>query len=130
MSSDLYKTQTVIWKTGVGHGFQGWQLSGIKRVGKGTIELDPDKAREARDPYPAGGYKRRNFYNGGRFVVGEADGPLVSAEFPFTQAIASWNTDTPPGTWIEVQARAQINGRLTKWYSMGVWASDSSTVER
>ena len=43
----------------------------------------------------------------------------------------SWDAETPPGSWVEVSLRAQLpGGRLTKWYSAGVWAADGSTVAR
>jgi peptidase C39-like protein len=54
----------------------------------------------------------------------------MSTGFAFTEAIASWNADTPAGTWIETQIRAQLAGRWTKWYNLGIWATDSSTIER
>ncbi|MQA03248.1 MAG: peptidase C39 family protein [Streptosporangiales bacterium] len=45
--------------------------------------------------------------------------------FGTTEAVASWNADTPTGTWIEVGFRGQVtgSGRWTKWYTMGRWTS-------
>src|ERR671923_281404 len=37
---------------------------------------------------------------------------------------------TPAGTWIESQIRAQIGTHWTKWYNLGIWASDYSTIQR
>ena len=87
-------------------------------------------ASDGSDPYPAGGYNGGNFYNGGSFKVGEATSPVVPASFAFTEAIASWNADTPAGTWIETQISARFGSRWTKWYNLGIWAADTSTIKR
>ena len=71
-----------------------------------------------------------NFYNGGSFFVGEAIGPIVTPSFAFSEAIPSWNANTPNGTWIEVQLRARNGNRWTRWYNMGVWASSQDVVKR
>ena len=116
------------WRAAAG-GLSGWQRSGVRLAADGTLQLGPD-ASPGRDPYPPGGYNGHNFYNGGSFVVGEATGPVVLTSFGFFQAIASWNADTPAGTWIETLIQARIGTRWTKWYNLGVWAADSSTIER
>ncbi len=82
------------------------------------------------DPYPAGAYYEHNFYNGGSYYVKEMLGPVVESGFAFQEAIASWNVDTPAGTWEETLVRARIGSRWTKWYNLGVWASGTDTVER
>jgi len=57
--------------------------------------------------------------------------PVHSPGFGLTELVASWNADTPPGTWIEVQMRGTTNaGTLTKWYVMGRWASGDSDIHR
>ncbi len=64
-------------------------------------------------------------------MFGEVTGPLTPGPFGITRAVPSWDADTPPGSWIEVSLRAALpGGRLTKWYSAGVWAADGSTVAR
>ncbi|HKP54630.1 MAG TPA: peptidase C39 family protein [Chloroflexia bacterium] len=124
-----YKSSLTRWRAAGGQ-FRVWERAGVALDAKGALRLDPATAQSATDPYPAQGYNGRNFYNGGRFMVGEAVSPVTVASFPFTQAIASWNAETPPGTWVETQLRARTGGRWTKWYNMGVWASDNSVVER
>jgi hypothetical protein len=42
----------------------------------------------------------------------------------FTSAIASWNAQTPHGSWIEVAMRARLGSRWTAWYEMGHWSAD------
>ena len=57
--------------------------------------------------------------------------PLRPAGFGLTELVASWNADTPPGTWVEVQMRGTTNaGTLTKWYVMGRWASGDTDIHR
>ena len=57
--------------------------------------------------------------------------PVHAPGFGLTELVASWNADTPPGTWIEVQMRGTTNaGTLTKWYVMGRWASGDSDIHR
>jgi Peptidase_C39 like family len=109
-------------------GFASWETAGAVRTAGGRITLDPPSAQPGSDA--AGAYQGRNFYNGGAYTVGEATGPLIPAGFGFSRAVASWDADTPPGTWIEVLARAQRGGRLTRYYNLGVWAADGSTVGR
>jgi hypothetical protein len=57
--------------------------------------------------------------------------PVHTPGFGLTELVASWNADTPPGTWIEVQMRGTTNaGTLTKWYVMGRWASGDGDIHR
>lgn len=41
----------------------------------------------------------------------------------FSSAIASWNVSTSDGGWIEVQLRARVGDRWTRWYEMGHWSA-------
>jgi deazaflavin-dependent oxidoreductase (nitroreductase family) len=111
-------------------GFAGWQMRGVSRAADGTLQFQQATASAETDPYAPGTYQGRNFYDGGGFFVGEATSPIVTTPFAFTEAIASWNASTPPGTWIEMQIRARFNTRWSRWYNLGVWASDHSTIER
>ena len=110
--------------------FAAWELNGVRLNSEGELELDPTAARSESDPYGPGGYYGHDYYNGGSFLVGEALGPIVSTTVTFTQAIASWNVQTPAGTWVETQIQAKLGDRWTKLYSLGVWAADASTIER
>lgn len=124
-----YQTGFTGWRAADG-AFSKWTLSGVTVNTKGSLQLDPAFDVAGTDPYPPGSYYGHNYYNGGSFYVGEATSPEIPASFGFKEAIASWNADTPAGTWIEIQLRAWIAGRWTKWYIMGIWSSDTSTVER
>jgi hypothetical protein len=102
----------------------------VSLTADGSFQMDPQTASTGTDPYAPGAYNGGNFYNGGSFRVGEATSPVMSAGFGFREAIASWEAETPTGTWVETQLRAQISGVWTKWYNLGVWAADGSTVRR
>jgi hypothetical protein len=124
-----YQTGFVRWRA-ADSGFGGWTLSGVTLDSAGALQLDTATATSGTDLYPAGGYYGGNYYNGGSFVVGEATSPIMSTAFNFTEAIASWNAETPPGTWIEVQFSAQYGTRWSKPYILGIWAADTGTIQR
>jgi hypothetical protein len=126
---DTYQTGFIRWRA-ADAGFADWSLDGVKRNAKGELELDPATASPGSDPYAAGTYNEGNYYNGGSFFVGEAFSPEISTAFRYRNAIASWNASTPPGSWIEVQFRARYGARWSKWYVLGIWASDDSTIRR
>ncbi|HYO52318.1 peptidase C39 family protein [Archangium sp.] len=117
------------WKASQG-GFSSWQRSGVALAADGSLQVDPQTAVLGTDPYAPGGYNGGNFYNGGSFRVGEATSPVMTTSFGFREAIASWEAETPTGSWVETQIRVQISGVWTKWYNLGVWAADYSTVRR
>jgi hypothetical protein len=119
-----YRTSEDRWRAADG-GFASWELAGAVLSGDGSLRLEPATATSETDPYPAGGYLGGTFYNGGSYLVGSATSPVVPAGIPFAEAIASWNAETPAGTWIETQVRARAGGRFTKFYNLGVWSSGS-----
>lgn len=123
-----YQTGFVRWRA-ADNGFSGWALNGVK-LSAGALEFNPATAAAGSDPYAAGAYNGGNYYNGGSFFVGEATSPEVSTAFNFQEAIASWNASTPAGSWVEIQFRAQYGTRWSKWYTLGIWASDNSAVKR
>ena len=124
-----YRTSVVRWR-GSERAFSTWTLDGAHLGPAGRLRLDEATAAPGVDPYPAGGYLGGNYYNAGSFIVGEATSPVTASSHGFAEAITSWNADTPAGTWIEVQLRARVEGRFTKFYNLGIWAEGSSTVQR
>ncbi|MEU6728188.1 C39 family peptidase [Nonomuraea wenchangensis] len=57
-------------------------------------------------------------------------GPERAIGFPATELIASWTADLPPGSWLQVEARARNAEGLTKWYSLGRWAYAEGDIRR
>ncbi|QQC88248.1 peptidase C39 family protein [Streptomyces alfalfae] len=50
--------------------------------------------------------------------------PVHRSTVPATELIASWNADTPKGTWLQTELRGTYDdGKKTPWYVMGRWAS-------
>ncbi|MGA8112108.1 MAG: C39 family peptidase [Actinocatenispora sp.] len=48
-----------------------------------------------------------------------------------TELVASWNADTPAGTWIQIEMQGNYNdGKTTPWYVMGRWASGDGDIRR
>ena len=125
-----YQTGFVHWRADQG-GFGQWTLNGgVKLNASGALEFNAATASPGTDPFGVGGYNGRNDYHGGSFLVGEAISPEHLTIFNYKEAIASWNAATPAGSWVEVQFRAQYGTRWSKWYILGIWASDYSTIER
>ncbi len=124
-----YQTGFLRWRAAE-NGFSDWTLSGIKLNSDGALALDPAAASADSDPCEAGSYKEGNYYNGGLFFAGEAVSPEITSLFEYKQAIASWNASTPAGSWLEIQFRAGYGARWSKWYILGIWAADYSTVRR
>ncbi|MFU8851748.1 peptidase C39 family protein [Micromonospora sp. SL1-18] len=51
--------------------------------------------------------------------------------FDATELVASWNAETPAGTWIQVELHGTYNtGQQTPWYLMGRWASGDQDITR
>jgi hypothetical protein len=122
-----YRTTTLRWRA-ADDGMAEWPRASVDLNEDGALALDPYRAAGEFDRHP-GSYHGRNYHNGAHFVTGEAMSPLTPVDFPFSAAIASWDVDTPPGSWIEMQLRVRMGQSLTKFFSLGVWASDDSTVE-
>jgi len=64
-------------------------------------------------------------------VAGTWTSPVFRTGFGFSELVASWNADTPPGTWIQVEMRGvTTKGTETKWYVLGRWAYGDDTILR
>lgn len=50
--------------------------------------------------------------------------PEIKAGIPWKELIVSWNAEAPPGSTVEVEARALLPGHETKFYIMGKWSPD------
>ncbi|GAA3868363.1 peptidase C39 family protein [Streptomyces sedi] len=57
--------------------------------------------------------------------------PAHTPAAPGSELIASWNADTPAGTFVKVEARADYaDGTQSPWYTMGIWASGDEDIHR
>jgi hypothetical protein len=101
----------------------------IVALADGTLTLADGAGHDGNDPQPSG-YHGGSFYNGTSYRYGSATSPVFVAGAAFDSVTPSFEVVTPPGTWIHVKLAARVAGTWTKAYSLGVWASDSSTVRR
>jgi hypothetical protein len=126
-----YQTGFKRWRAADG-GFEGWSMgAGAALTASGELTFDLATAgNKLSDPFTEGAYEGGNYYNAGEFYVGEATSPVMQTGFNFMEAIASWNANTPEGSWIEVQFRAQYGSRWSKWYVLGIWASGTTAIQR
>lgn len=97
----------------------------------GKASFDP-KSRlcTGKDPYSKGQYEQQNYYNGGSFYYGTLVSPIHTTGQPVQTIVPSWNALTPPGTWLQLHLRVQLNKQWTGWYKMPIWASDFSAIKR
>ncbi|HEX6336110.1 MAG TPA: peptidase C39 family protein [Jiangellaceae bacterium] len=49
---------------------------------------------------------------------------------PFTSLVPSWQSATPPGTWVEIEVQVRTAAAESRWFAMGAWAFDTSMIER
>ncbi|MFF3396501.1 peptidase C39 family protein [Streptomyces sp. NPDC002669] len=57
--------------------------------------------------------------------------PVHRSAVPATEVIASWNAETPAGTWIQVELQGHYSdGTRTPWYVMGRWAAGDGDIRR
>ncbi|MEH1169603.1 peptidase C39 family protein [Micromonospora sp. CPCC 205539] len=57
--------------------------------------------------------------------------PKTPVGFDATELIASWNAETPAGTWIQVEMQGSYtSGAQTPWYVMSRWASGDADIKR
>ncbi|MEV8543738.1 peptidase C39 family protein [Streptomyces sp. NPDC051572] len=57
--------------------------------------------------------------------------PVHRLSVPATETIASWNADTPAGTWIQIELHGTYSdGTDTPWYVMGRWAAGDQDIKR
>jgi hypothetical protein len=96
----------------------------------GALEIKAGGGHAGTDPYPAGGWHGRDYYNGGAYTFAVATSPEHVFAAPFTTATVSFEATTPPGTWVSFKVSARVAGQWTKAYDVGVWAFEKYTVAR
>src|SRR5215208_4590828 len=63
----------------------------------------------------------------GQYTFGTWTSAAYATSFPFYELVASWNANTPAGTWIQVEVQPRLDdGHLAKWYILGRWAYGDS----
>ncbi|TMC75350.1 MAG: peptidase C39 family protein [Chloroflexi bacterium] len=64
------------------------------------------------------------------FQSGSWTSEWTPVAFAFDGLVASWNAETPAGTWIKVEMQARGAGRETKFFTMITWASGDGDIHR
>ncbi len=63
-------------------------------------------------------------------AAGDFTSAWIEPGFAVHDVVASWNADTPGGTWIEIGVQGRDQYGETPWYSLGTWASGDEHVQR
>ena len=67
----------------------------------------------------------------GNYQYGTWTSGLTTLSFPWNELVSSWNAQTPPGTWIQVEMKPTLeNGHVAKWYVLGQWTYGDSDFHR
>ena len=67
----------------------------------------------------------------GTYQYGTWTSGVTTLSFPFDELVSSWNAQTPPGTWIQVEVKPTLdNGHTAKWYILGQWTYGDSDFHR
>ncbi|MQA07281.1 MAG: peptidase C39 family protein [Pseudonocardiaceae bacterium] len=65
------------------------------------------------------------------YEYGQWTSPVHRQGFDATELIASWNADTPDGTWLKVEMTGTTGGgERTAWYTLGEWAYGDGDIKR
>jgi Peptidase_C39 like family len=56
--------------------------------------------------------------------------PVFLPPAPWMELIVSWNAVAPPGCGLKIEARAIYPDRATSYYTMGLWAEDTTDLPR
>ena len=121
----------------------------LAAVAAGVLSLcPPPAAAEPGRPLPTfQSWTGMAGFFGGAFAAGAASDPEgvtlkpgtttgswtsrpVRTPDGFGELVPSWQTTTPPGTWVETLVSIQAGGRWSGWFSLGRWAFDPESAER
>ncbi|MCO5309761.1 MAG: C39 family peptidase [Austwickia sp.] len=96
-------------------------------MGAGTGAGTALGAAGVRIAQPTGRFDYRDPHRSAGTVTYETatwDSPVVTPGFAWTELIASWNAETPPGTWVQILVRGiDALGTATAWLVLGRWAA-------
>ncbi len=111
VEGDAYRTGLLGWRGALGE-LGCFSLEGIIADSRGLV-FDPANALRQ-----------------GEFLVGEATSPILLTDFPVSEAIPSWNAQTPEGSRLDVLVRARRGGAWSGWYVLGQWCATTTAFAR
>jgi peptidase C39-like protein len=97
------------------------QASGVTGTGPLVLAGSGLTSGSYDDPYGQSGI----IYQSGSWTS-----DWIPVAFAFDELVASWNAETPPGTWIKVEIGARGAGRETKFFTTMIWASGDEDIHR
>jgi hypothetical protein len=56
--------------------------------------------------------------------------PEIKSGIPWNELIVSWNAESPPGTFLKIEARAISAAHATKFYEIADWSLDNQAFPR
>lgn len=101
--------------------FESGELAGL-RAGPDGLRIDQPigTTRRAKPDGTAAEYE-----------YGQWTSPSYRHGFDATELIASWNADTPAGTWLKVEMSGSTDSdERTGWYTLGEWAYGDGDINR
>ena len=89
--------------------FSDWTLQNIEATSDGRLRLiEPSRRYQVRS----------------ELFLGEATSPIVE-NLSFQEVVASWNAQTPDGTWMDLLVRVREGEQWSEWFYMGIWTASS-----
>jgi hypothetical protein len=96
-----------------------------------SLQLDPSGLQTMSYSDPFAHYAGDDADGSGTYEYGTWTSSLTTLSFPWNELVSSWNAQTPPGTWIQVEMQPTLNnGHLAKWYILGRWTYGDSDFHR
>jgi len=89
--------------------FSDWTLQNLEITSEGALRLiEPTRTHQV----------------GLNVFLGEATSPIVE-NLLFQEAVASWNAQTPAGTWMDLLLRVREGEQWSEWFYMGIWTASA-----
>jgi Peptidase_C39 like family len=58
------------------------------------------------------------------------ESPEIVPSIQWDELVASWNVESPAGTYLKIDARPVYSNRVAKYYTMGLWSEDPKQYPR
>jgi hypothetical protein len=114
--------EQVTWQGWSGAGWSAGAGAGTTATAAGLTLATPVGTTVYRDPHT--GIRRT-------WAYGTWTAPVTEVGFGATELVASWNADTPAGTWLQIEVQGTYTtGVRTPWYVLGRWASGDADIKR
>jgi len=106
--------------------FAQGQTHGLSLEGGTTLKLANSGTEPFTyaDPFSSLQVLGHDVDGSGDYVSGTWTSPIYTLDnFAFNELVSSWNSKTPPGTFVQSEVRPQLNnGHWAKWYILGRWS--------